>query len=286
MVGKSSLLRLALAKLVYMNAVDSGTIVERVVSVHNLDLAVEITLKTIGPELSVVLPRDVKFPDLWTMVDEKYNSSYHKHLPLKSDIDVIHDKRNSVQHHASVPSDTDLKQFKPHAFQFLDEVFLTVTGLHLNQVFLSSLIDDAELRQMMETSESNISNNPKLSMESSMKSFTWAKLLTQRRLGYFDPTLGAFDPRNPTQMAIEEPVTVVVKPILDHLLTLELGIDAVQYSRINQVAPITFLSGQVTRPADVAVGDTLATNYTEANAWLCYNFVLENILKWQDKGVF
>jgi hypothetical protein len=286
MVGTSSLLRLALAKLLFMNAAENGNIVERVVSVHNLDLSVEISLKTAASELSVVLPANVKFPDLWNRVDAAYFTRFGKKLPLRIDITTIHDKRNSVQHHGSIPSDTDLRQFKTDAFQFLNEVFQTLTGRTFHQVFLSSLIDNIELRQMMETSEANVSNNPKLSMESSMKSFAWAKLLTQRRLGYFDPTLGAFNPQNPMEMAIKEPVTGVVKPILDHLLTLELGIDAVRYNRINLVAPITLVSAGVTKLGDVTVGNTLASNYTESNAWFCYDFVLENILNWQDRGVF
>src|SRR5208282_3407184 len=116
MVGKSSLLRLALAKLLYMNAVETGTIVERVVSIHNLDLSIEITLKTAASELSVRLPTHVDFPTLWQCVEDEYNNRYSKMLPLKSDIFTIHDKRNSVQHHGSIPSDTDLKQFKPYAF--------------------------------------------------------------------------------------------------------------------------------------------------------------------------
>lgn len=283
MVGKSSLLRLGLAKLLYMNAVDSGTIVERVVSVHNLDLAIEMTLKTVASELSVHLPPYVNFPTLWKSVEAKYHMKYHKMLPLKSDIFTIHDKRNSVQHYGSVPSDTDLKQFKPYAFQFLDEVFQSLTGLRFHQVFLSSLIDNIELRQMMELAEKDVSSDPKASMYASMRSFMWARILAQRQLGYFDPTLGAFDPQDTFQRAMKAPVREVTKRIVDHLFTLELGVDTVAYGRISKIAPFPLLEVGITKPADVNLADTLPSNYTEDNAWICYNFVLEAILRWQER---
>jgi len=251
-----------------------------------MDLAIEITLKTVATELNVRLPHDVKFPDLWTLVETAYKRKYGKRLPLKSEISTVHDRRNAVQHRGSVPSDTDLKQYMEFAFKFLDEVFLTVAGLRLDQVFLSSIIDNVDLREMMEVAEGSLSSNPKASMEASMKSFMWARLLAQRKLGHFDPTLGAFDPQDRLQRAMREPVTDVAKPILDHLLMLELGVDAVLYNRINQVAPYPFLAVGMTKPSDVGVAETLPSNYNESNAWLCYSFVLENILKWQDKGVF
>jgi hypothetical protein len=283
MVGKTSIFRLALAKLLYMNAAETGTIVERVVSIHNLDLAIEITLKTLATELSVRLPNPVNFPTLWKLVEGQYYIQYHKMLPSKSDIFSIHDKRNSVQHHGSVPSDTDLRQCKSYAFGFLDEVFLTLTGLHLHQVFLSSLIDNTELRQMMELAERDVSSDPKDSMYASMRSFMWAKILAQRQLGYFDPTLGAFDTQDRLQRAMKEPIREVANRIVDHLFTLELGFDTVTYGRINKIAPFPLLGAGITKPADVHLADTLPSNYTEDNAWICYNFVLETILKWQDR---
>jgi hypothetical protein len=284
-VGKSSLLRLALAKLFYMNAVDSGTIVDRVVSIHNMDLSIEMTLKTVASELSVTLPHNTNFPTLWKKVETSYYTKYHKNLPLKSDISALHDKRNSVQHYGSIPSDTDLKQFKPCAFQFLDEVFMSLTGMHLHEIFLSSLIDNVEIKQTMELAERNVASDPKASMNASMRSFTWARILAQRQLGYFDPTLGAFEGQEKLQGAIRGPLEEVAKRIVDHLYILELGVDAATYNKVNEIAPFPVLHLGISKPADVNLADTLASNYTQPNAWLCYNFVLATILGWQEKGL-
>jgi len=283
MVGKTSVFRLALAKLLYLNAVETGTIVERVVSVHNLDLAIEIALKTVATELNVNLPNSVNFPTLWKLVEKQYYPKYHKALPSKSDIFTIHDKRNSVQHHGSVPSDTDLKQFKSYAFGFLNEIFVTMTGLHFDHIFLSSLVDNVELRQTMELAERDISSDPKASMSASMRSFMWGKILAQRHLGYFDPTLGAFNLQDKLQRDMRAPVREVAKQIVDRLFMLELGIDTVTYDRINKIAPFPLLEAGITNPAGVKLADTLPSNYTKDNAWTCYNFVLEAILRWQDR---
>lgn len=269
-----------------MNAVETGPLVDRAVSVHNLDLAVEITLKTVASELSVRLDRYVNFPTLWQMVERKYKSKYHKMLPLKSDIFTIHDKRNSVQHSGSIPSDTDLKQFKPYAFQFLDEVFLTLTGLRFHQVFLSLLVDNVELRQTLELAERDIASDPKASMYASMRSFMWARILAQRQLGYFDATFGVFDPTDKLEDRIKTRIDKVVTRLMDRFLTVELGIDAVRYSRIRKISPHPILSGlSTTKPAEIAIADTIQSNYTENNAWECYDFALETILRWQQMGL-
>lgn len=284
-VSRTSIFRFGLAKLLYMNALDTGTLVRRVVSIHSIDMAVETTLKTIATEVGVNVPRDTKFPQLWKLVDHRYNQNFQKSLPLKSEISRMHDRRNAVQHDGSIPSENDLKQHLTYVSQFLDEVVSVVAGLGLHQIFLSSVIENAELREMMETAEKNISSDPKVSMEASMRSFMWGKVLAQRQLGHFDPTLGAFDPQNRFQRLMREPVTEVIEPIVDRLLTLELGIDAVLYSNMNRIAPHPLVSSGMTKPADIDIADTFSSNYVEKNAWSCYSFVLDNILKWQERGL-
>jgi hypothetical protein len=287
MVSNASLFRLALAKLLYMNARNTGTLVRRVVSIHNMDMAIETTLKTVATELGVSVRtyREGKFPELWKLVNRLYTAKFHKSLPLTSEIHGIHDARNAVQHRGSIPSETDLKQHLEYAQQFLDEVFITVAGLGLDQVFLSSIIENRDVRQMMEIAERNISSDHKASMNASMRSFMYAKILAQRQLGHFDPTFGAFDPTNKLQRAMKDPIDEVAKRLMDRFSIVELGIDAVRYSKITRIAPCPLIGGEVTRPDDIVIADTLQSNYTESNAWTCYDFAFETILSWQEMGL-
>jgi hypothetical protein len=147
LVSKPSLFRFALAKLLHMNAINTGTIVRRVVSIHNMDMAIESTLKTVATELAVEISGEIKLPQLWKLVDKSYTDKFQKPLPLPSEIRRIHKDRNDVHHQGSIPSETDLEQHLRCAQQFLDEVFLTVAGLSLNQVFLSSIIENARAFQ-------------------------------------------------------------------------------------------------------------------------------------------
>jgi hypothetical protein len=268
-----------------MNAINIGTIVRRVVAIHNMDMAIETVLKTVATELSVNVPREIKFPDLWTLIDTSYTTKFQKPLPLISEVRRIHEGRNAVQHQGSIPSETDLVQHLRYAHQFLDEVLLTVGGLALNHVFLSSIVEKSDVREMMEIAEKNISSDPKASMEASMKSFMYAKILAQRQLGHFDPTFGVFDPMDKLERAMKKPVNEVAKRLMDRFLTVELGIDAVRYSRISKIAPYPFVSQEVRSPADVQIAETIQSNYIETNAWACYDFVLETILKWQEMGL-
>ena len=138
---------------------------------------------------------------------------------------------------------------------------------------------------MLETAEKSISADAKASMNASMKAFMYARLLAQRRLGHFDATFGAFDPMDKIQRTMKGPIDEVTKRIMDRLSTVELGVDAVRYSKISGVAPLPIIGGEVAKPDDIAIADTLASNYTESNAWMCYDFVVETILRWQEMGL-
>jgi len=287
MISLVSHFKFALAKHLYINALGNiaGPLTRRVVSIHNVDMAIETTLKTLATELKVKIQYDVSFPELWKQVDIAYSKKYKKALPLKAEIQKVHSARNNVQHQGLIPSETDLKQFLDFSAQFLNEVLLAATGLGLDQLFLSSIISNAELRRMMELAEKNVSSDPRTSMIASMKSYGWSKVLVRRQLGYFDPTLGALDRRKKLERAIEKPLREVLAPILDHLTDIELGIDPTIHSGILKIAPYPIITIGTEKIDDVHIAETAPLNYTESNAWFCYDFVIQNILRWQDKNL-
>lgn len=250
-------------------------------------MAIEMSLKTLATEIGAKAKAkrggDLTFPDLWKEVDGVYLRKFGNSLPLKAEVSSIHSARNMLQHQGIVPSEPDLKQYSDYSTQFLDQVLAAVTGFGLDRLFLSGLIENGDLQQMMEVAERNVSSDPKRSMEASMKSFAWSNVLAKRQLGYFHPMLGAIDKRNKIEAAIEKPLNKTITPILDVIWDLVLGIDRVFYSRVRKVAPYPMISLGMKRVNDVDVADTSSSNYNEDNAWLCYDFTIENILRWQDK---
>ena len=284
MVGQVSVLRFALAKYLYVSAHENirAPITGRMVATHNLDFAIEMTLKTVATELNQTVKYGIRFEDLWKQVDSAYSRQFSKPLPLKSEIGKIRRARNIVQHEGSVPSDDDLEQYFEYTTKFLDEVLLTVTTRGLSQTYLSSIISNTELQRTMEQAEVNLSSDPRTSMIASMKAFGWAKLLAQRQLGFFDPTLGAFDMHDRFQRKMEEPLTEITKSIVDRLSSLELEIDPIRHNKILAVAPNPYISLRTAKIDDIHMLETIPSNYTESNAWLCYEFALDNILRWQN----
>jgi len=287
MVGQVSVLRFALAKYLYVSAHENirAPITGRMVATHNLDFAIEMTLKTVATELNQTVKYGIRFEDLWKQVDSAYSRQFSKPLPLKSEIGKIRRARNIVQHEGSVPSDDDLEQYFEYTTKFLDEVLLTVTTRGLSQTYLSSIISNTELQRTMEQAEVNLSSDPRTSMIASMKAFGWAKLLAQRQLGFFDPTLGAFDMHDRFQRKMEEPLTEITKSIVDRLSSLELEIDPIRHNKILAVAPNPYISLRTAKIDDIHMFETIPSNYTESNAWFCYDFALENILRWQSRNM-
>ena len=287
MVTQASALRFALAKYLYVSAHENikAPITGRMIATQNLDFAVEMTLKTVAAELNQSVKYGIRFEKLWKQVESAYSRKFGKPLPLKTEIERIHFARNTVQHDGSIPSGEDLEQYFEHTTRFLDEILLTVTGHGLGQTYLSSIISDAELRRMMELAETNLSDDPQTSMTASMRAFGWAKLRAQRHLGFFDPTLGAFDMHDRFQRKIEEPLTQVVELIVDRLSSLELEIDPIRHNKILAVAPNPYISLRTAKIDDINIFETIPSNYTESNAWFCYDFALENILRWQSRNM-
>jgi hypothetical protein len=285
MAGQVSVLRFALAKYLYVSAHENikAPMTGRMVATHNLDFAIEMTLKTIATEVNETVRYGIKFDELWGQVDSAYSLKYNKPLPLKTEIEKIHFARNRVQHEGSVPSDDDLEQYFEHVTNFLEEVLLTVTGRGLNQTYLSSIINNTDLKRTMELAEKNLSSDPKSSMIASMKAFGWAKLLAQRQLGFFDPTLGVFDMHDEVQRKMEEPLTHIVESLVDRLSSVELEIEPIRHNKVLSVAPSPYIAIRTEKIDDIHILETIPSNYTEPNAWFCYDFALENILRWQSR---
>jgi len=250
-----------------------------------MDLSIETTLKTVATELNAQITPNTTFPDLWKKVDQAYAIRYQKSLPLKGEIDKIHHARNSVQHQGLIPSPTDLNQFLGYATRFLDDVFLTFSGLKLNELFLSSIIDNVDICKMMEVAERDVSTDPRSSMVASVKSFEWAKTLSLRNIGFFDPTLGAFDSHDGIGRALQEPVRKIVHSMVERIMELELQVDRRAYVKIRGIAPYAYITVGTTDANTVSVSEADKLNYNEGNAWLCYGFALEMILRWQERGL-
>jgi len=137
-----------------------GTDIASMMACHHLDMCMELSLKTtltyLDPTSKI---KGVNFSQLWYKTNEIYQLEFSNNLPYRNEINNLRNLRNSVQHEGIIPSVSDLTQYETRVKSFLDEVLQQVFSLNLEGIYLSELIDDTKIKQIMEEAESSFYNN-------------------------------------------------------------------------------------------------------------------------------
>ncbi len=87
------------------------------------------------------------------------NNIQIRDLPLRKEIDRLHDLRNSVQHSATVPSVSDARQFLVLVETFLRNMYSDVFGVDYDQASSLSLIQDQSIRERLEKAYQALANS-------------------------------------------------------------------------------------------------------------------------------
>ena len=144
---------LLLAKKLFLHGCDHVSKkdkISRMLAIHNFDNTVEMLLKCIATKYDVVSSsrQEYKFKDLWNEIQKK-----EVQLPLKNQMFGLHDLRNIVQHQGDVPSLEAVIKYKGYVEDFFREVTKKEFGVSYNELYLSVLIENKELREKTRKAE-------------------------------------------------------------------------------------------------------------------------------------
>ena len=145
--------RLVYVKKLYLHGrehVPKQTEFDRMIALHHFDNAIELLLKCVATKLNIAFKtRFVNFPDLWDNVNQKVQ------LSKKTEIFQLHDLRSDVQHWGVAPFSSEVvDRFDVYVLDFIKEVLTKVFGLNFEELFMSSLVEDALLRKLLSIAES------------------------------------------------------------------------------------------------------------------------------------
>lgn len=73
-------------------------------------------------------------------------------LPLRRDMERLHEIRNDVQHKGAIPNPNDLKKYMPLVESFLTNTYQDIYSVNFGKLSSLSLIHNAEIRAKLETS--------------------------------------------------------------------------------------------------------------------------------------
>ena len=138
----SEIRRLVLAKTLYLHGCTHASRkdnVSRMLAVHHFDNAVEMVLKCVATKQGIRPERKhFYFGDLLGKMDG---------LPLKEQMKGLHEVRNIVQHQGDIPSTDSVIKYKSYTEDFFKEVCGGIFNVPYEELFLSALIENEDLRK-------------------------------------------------------------------------------------------------------------------------------------------
>lgn len=145
----SEIRQLVLAKSLYLHGCSHAArkdIVSRMVAIHNFDNVIEMVLKCVAGKRNIP-PEGHKyftFPKLLEKIGE---------VPLKRQVNRLHDVRNMVQHQGEIPSVESVVKYKGYTEDFLKEVCRREFRIVYEKLCLSELIENRRLRATLRKAE-------------------------------------------------------------------------------------------------------------------------------------
>ena len=144
--------KLALAKSIFLHAQALSRLKDtrsRIMAILELDFVAEILLKCLAAKYDIDYRRE-KFPGILKQLKKKIPK-----LPFAEELEVLHQKRNLVQHDASIPSIEDVLRFKNCLESFAVKIVREEFKIEWKEITLSFLISNPELRKLITNAENS-----------------------------------------------------------------------------------------------------------------------------------
>ncbi|ASJ76748.1 hypothetical protein [Granulosicoccus antarcticus] len=145
--------KLLLAKEFYKNGsrnADYEDAVSKMVAVHNLHIAVEITLRTIILEFEVRREKQLNI-DFESMMGEIDNhgelKKQQKRLPYRQDMRNLNSFRNLIQHQAIEPDGTAMNDWRVLTSRFLKQAYADYFEIDFEELSKISFIENPVIRK-------------------------------------------------------------------------------------------------------------------------------------------
>lgn len=145
--------RLVLAKMLYLHGCTHASRkdnVSRMLAIHHFDNAVEIVLRCVATRRGIRSKKKQLYFEDFLQADDD--------LPLKEQMRGLHRMRNAVQHQGDVPSMESIVKYGGYTGDFFRQVCRAIFSVPYEELFLSELIENENLRRQMRKAEEAFGN--------------------------------------------------------------------------------------------------------------------------------
>lgn len=296
--------RLVYVKALYVHAqqhAKSEAEFDRMIAVHHFDNAVELMLKCIATKENIDFGRrrQINFPTMWDEVDKKLRER-NSSLPNKIEIQRLHDFRGDIQHWGVASFSLDvINRYQVYSGDFIRSALKEVFGIEFDELSMSLLVKENRIRDFLSRAEAQLLSDPKESMKCSSAAFSLAeeKELTRINFWFPKPSL-KLDPMSKKKIeALNSEIVPIADILSDYwedeireslegfeeaVKLLALGVDVSEYAKFKAVAPIAVCSNGRVGFQKSLFGEEVG-DFTNEKAAFCFNFVLNHVLRWQER---
>lgn len=209
-------------------------------------------------------------------------------LPMRRDIERLHEIRNDVQHKLAIPHPQDAQKYPALVESFLKSNYQDIFRVNYDSISPLSLIKDRQIKEQLEKAHTalNVKDWNKVVGESAIAFYILLKLATTiaRRDIFSTQFFIDVDISRPEFNNLSSALERIVEQINDlreHLLITACGTDYIQYLKYKFISPIVMeTSGKryyVTLRKDY---------YSEDEAKSILNFVETQVLQFQVSGIY
>lgn len=158
-----------------LQAENSHSNVDRIMSLIGFDLATETALKTVVSVLSSKMLKARSFPEIITEVNQKLRDAGISDLSDEGHIRWVHDLRNDAQHKAKYPSENELAECRIYTRDFLQKTVKQVWDQEFESISLIDGIEDEKVRQLLQKADDHLSEKDYTGAVAACKAaFEWA----------------------------------------------------------------------------------------------------------------
>lgn len=268
------------ARLMYEHAVGhtQGTSsIDRMIAIHGFDNTVEYLLRIIVIHLDIEAETNENFDsceltEIAGRVNKYLGTNHNIKLPYFTEIKKLRQVRNLVQH-GNVDPGTESAQFLKIVERLFDSVMVKIFGITRDQIQVSTLVQDATVRNFLASAEEAIKNKKWLAaILASRNAFENAYFM---RIRDSEPRIGAASLLGDSE-AQSFGVQYFAEIVRNELECVLLGINPAKYTKYKNYLlriPLEHKSTGSLVP--------LGREWAKEDAEFCYNFVSDTILRWQ-----
>lgn len=252
--------------------------IDPIIVVHGLDNSIEYLVRIIARHIDYELITGDSLEksgllEIIAKLNKHTKATYAIALPHFEDIRVLRQARNLVQH-AAIDVAKDLAHFVRITQRFFEAAVPAIFGLQVSRLSISQLIQNTQIRQFLEESESSMQQAKYLeSVEAARDAYENAYLyhLSESRLRSSAPAAVSLS----RSKSPEE--SFLIEALVDELQALKLGVNPTRLDRFRRILDHIPHDRRIDERGNMV----MMRPWLESDAQFCLSFASEYALKWQ-----